>query len=207
MENIIEHPVIEPVEKVQSKKPRSSKQKSDETSIETHDIEKSNEIKSSKLNGKITKSKSSEKENEPTNDIPKKVKPETTLRSAALRPVSARPSAPRRRDRNVKQILHTENFIQYPNNQNESEKKSFPPEFDDADNIVITNVINDDIPAPDALDSNEMENELDGTQGHLVQQILKTRTTILKSDSKTDGQTVRFRLKFYFKIANTITLP
>lgn len=158
-----------------------------------------NEVKSTKSIERIAKSKSLEKENDrPSEDIVLKVtngtaktqRPGTTLKSAALRPVSARPSAPRRRDRNVKQILHTENFIQDPNSQNGSEKKrDFSAEFDDADNIVITNMIQDNVSSLD-IPSDKIEEELDGKQGHLVQQILETRTTILRADQKDDGQSV-----------------
>lgn len=162
-------------------------------------IESKNEVKSAKSTERGTKSKSLEKENEQptednvshmTNGTAKAQRPGTTLRSTALRPVSARPSAPRRRDRNVKQILHTENFIQDPSSQNGSEiKRDFSVEFDDTDNIVITNVIEDNISSLDKP-SDKIEDELNGKQGHLVQQILETRTIILRADPKDDGQLV-----------------
>lgn len=162
-------------------------------------LSKPSEVKSAKSIESVTKAKSLDKENEqPTEDNISNVtngtataqRPGTTLRSVALRPVSARPSAPRRRDRNVKQILHTENFIQDPNGQNGSEKKrDFSAEFDDTENIVITNVIQDNVSSLD-IPSDKIEDELDGKQGHLVQQILETRTTILRADPKDDGQLV-----------------
>lgn len=117
------------------------------------------------------------------------------LRSAAVRPISARPSAPRRRDRNVRQILHTESFIQEPNSQqnNKSNKKNTIPEFDDADNIVITETIQDNISLLDEnVTSNGITTDIDGKQGHLVQQILETQTAILKADaSKNDPSAVK----------------
>lgn len=119
------------------------------------------------------------------------------LRSAAVRPISARPSAPRRRDRNVRQILHTESFIQEPNSQQNSKanKKNAIPEFDDADNIVITETIQDNISLLDENvannNNNDITTDIDGKQGHLVQQILETQTAILKADaSKTDPSAV-----------------
>lgn len=116
------------------------------------------------------------------------------LRSAAVRPISARPSAPRRRDRNVRQILHTESFIQEPNSQqnNKSNKKNAIPEFDDADNIVITETIQDNISILDEnVTNNDITTDIDGKQGHLVQQILETQTAILKADaSKNDPSAV-----------------
>lgn len=116
------------------------------------------------------------------------------LRSAAVRPISARPSAPRRRDRNVRQILHTESFIQEPNSQqnNKTNKKNAIPEFDDADNIVITETIQDNISLLDEnVANNEIPTDIDGKQGHLVQQILETQTAILKADaSKNDPSAV-----------------
>lgn len=114
-------------------------------------------------------------------------KPNTALRSAALRPVSARPSAPRRRDRNVKQILHTENLVSDSNNQNKDDKKNFLAEFDDADNIVITDAIQDNIASIDAVPATDsFEIGADDKQGHLVKQILETQTAILKSDAKNE---------------------
>lgn len=187
--------------KLSGEKSRSSKPKMNDSLTETNSnhVERENAIKSAKSIEKVAKSKSLEKENDPlpgenalnmTNGTAKAPRPGTTLRSAAVRPVSARPSAPRRRDRNVKQILHTENFIQDPNSQNGPEKKrDFPAEYDDTDNIVITNVIQDNVSSLDAP-PDKIEDELDGKQGHLVQQILETRTTILRADPKDDGQLV-----------------
>lgn len=117
-------------------------------------------------------------------------KTRAALRSAAMRPISARPSAPRRRDRNVRQILHTESFVQEPNNQDKTTKKSNIPDFDDADNIVITESVPDNISALDETVINKEEGEIDGKVGHLVQQILDTQTSILK-DVKNDASAVR----------------
>lgn len=209
-EEPIQMPIEETVRNLSGEKPseksfgemsKSSKPKTINDSPIENDIhiESKNKVKSAKSIERVTESKSLEKENkQPTEDNVSNMtngtantqRPGTTLRSAALRPVSARPSAPRRRDRNVKQILHTENFIQDPNSQNGSEKKSdFSTEFDDADNIVITNVIQDNVSSLD-IASDKIEDELDGKQGHLVQQILETRTTILRADPKDDGQLV-----------------
>lgn len=116
--------------------------------------------------------------------------PRTALRSAAARPISARPSAPRRRDRNVRQIIHTESFVQDSADSNKTDKKILIPEFDDADNIVITETIPDNISAIDDSIVNNVEGEIDGKQGHLVQQILETQTAILKSDAKNNASAV-----------------
>lgn len=140
---------------------------------------------------------SSTKSLEATNGPSSKARP--ALRSAAVRPISARPSAPRRRDRNVRQILHTESFLQEPNSQQNTNnksnnKKNAIPEFDDADNIVITETIQDNISIlnESATNNNEMTTDIDGSkQGHLVQQILETQTAILKVDaSKNDPSAV-----------------
>lgn len=123
----------------------------------------------------------------PQKAIAEKVtKPGTALRSAALRPVSARPSAPRRRDRNIKQILHTENLIHESTDQSKSDKKNFLADFDDGDNIIITDIIQDNISTIDDVAPETIDNNTDGKQGHLVQQILETQTAILKADAKND---------------------
>lgn len=124
-------------------------------------------------------------------------KSRAALRSAAVRPISARPSAPRRRDRNVRQILHTESFVQEPNNQEKNTKKTNIPDFDDADNIVITESVPDNISALDETVINKEEGEIDGKVGHLVQQILETQTSILK-DVKNDASAVRAEHQFSF---------
>ena len=168
-----------------------------------HDSEKVSEaIKSDE---KLTSSKSVEKLIErshgaKTNDTSITSKPPRTaaLRSAAVRPISARPSAPRRRDRNVRQIIHTESFVQESGDQ-KADKKNLLTEFDDADNIVITETITDNLSAIDEPVANNMNGEIDGKQGHLVQQILETQTAILKSDAKNDAPAVKnifFALSF-----------
>lgn len=201
-ENIANDPIqAAEVEKIPLEKPKSTKSKSiTSNKVET---EQPNENVNPKANDKTSNDKPIEKSNDkPPIDIPSKavndsVKPikrgaSSALRSAALRPVSARPSAPRRRDRNIKQILHTENFVQEPTEQ-KNEKKQFLPEFDDADNIVITNAIEDNISSiDDTITTNKIENEIDGKQGHLVQQILETQTAILKADGKNDITKVFF---------------
>lgn len=162
-----------------AEKPRSSK------------LKKSSDVINSKPDSIIPKkilesSKSYDLENPP--------KTRAALRSAAVRPISARPSAPRRRDRNVRQILHTESFIQEPNNENTTSKKNNIPDFDDADNIVITESVPDSITAIDETATNKDGNEIDGKMGHLVQQILETQTSILK-DAKNDTLAVKTKKK------------
>lgn len=209
-ENIANDPIqVAEVEKIPIEKPKSTKSKKiTNNKVET---EQPNENINPKANDKTSNAKAIEKSNDkPPIDIPSKavhdsVKPirkgaSSALRSAALRPVSARPSAPRRRDRNIKQILHTENFVQEPTEQ-KNEKKQFLPEFDDADNIVITNAIEDNISSiDDTITTNKIENEIDGKQGHLVQQILETQTAILKADGKNDITKVFF---FYLEFRLT----
>lgn len=180
------------VEKPSSDKPRSSKQRRNHTK---HDQEKSTE--NAKSEEKITNSKSVDKLIErqlatvsKTIESNKQSKPRTALRSSAIRPISARPSAPRRRDRNVRQIIHTESFVHETNDSNKVDKKNSIPEFDDADNIVITETITDNISAIDEPIANYTESEMNGKQGHLVQQILETQTAILKSDAKNDVSAV-----------------
>lgn len=179
-------------EKSANEKPRSSKSKK---SHHKNDSEKISDMASTKHDEKLKSSKSVDKlierPNVPpskTNDHGKESKPpRTALRSAAVRPISARPSAPRRRDRNVRQILHTESFVQESTDQSKSDKKNIVPEFDDADNIVITETIPDNITSIDDMAGNKIDDgEIDGKQGHLVQQILETQTAILKSDNKND---------------------
>lgn len=187
--------VTEKVEKSSNDKPRSSKSRK---SHSKHDSEK--EITKPEEN--YTSSKSVDKLIErshgvKTNETTKHSKPpRTALRSASIRPISARPSAPRRRDRNVRQIIHTESFVQDSGDQ-KSDKKNLMPEFDDADNIVITETIPDTISSIDEPITNNGDGEIDGKQGHLVQQILETQTAILKSDAKNDVVKCHFLL-FYF---------
>lgn len=121
-------------------------------------------------------------------------KPVTALRSAAIRPVSARPSAPRRRDRNVKQILNHDSFMQDPIEPKKSEKKDLISEFDDGENIIITDIIQDTTLA--ATNANAIDSIADGKQGHLVQQILDAQTVFMTSDAKqvSSDTTVRNRL-------------
>lgn len=184
---------------------RSAKSKQNGTLIETNTPEKPNGSKAIKASARGIKSKSLDKENDHpqieasskmrNNDAMAASKPGTTLRSAALRPVSARPSAPRRRDRNIKQILHTDQFTHEAANRNDGEKKNFTNGFDDVDNIVITSVIQDTESVLDAPDLNKIEGELND-QGHLVQQILETRTTILKTDKQNADPAVCLDLNF-----------
>lgn len=111
-------------------------------------------------------------------------KPVTALRSAAVRPVSARPSAPRRRDRNVKQIMNHESFMQEPIESKKSDKKDLISEFDDGENIIITDIIQDTTAATN--DATASDAIADGKQGHLVQQILETQTVFMNADN--DGK-------------------
>lgn len=110
-------------------------------------------------------------------------KPVTALRSAAVRPVSARPSAPRRRDRNVKQIMNHESLMQEPIESKKSDKKDLISEFDDGENIIITDIIQDTTAAANDAASDAIA---DGKQGHLVQQILETQTVFMNADN--DGK-------------------
>lgn len=187
---------IEQVEKVDrhsSDKPRSSRIK---RSHSKPDIEKPMENGTAKSEEKFKSSQSVDKLIERShgkaNDTNGKQSkpPRTALRSAAARPISARPSAPRRRDRNVRQIIHTESFVQDSGDSSKTDKKTHIPEFDDADNIVITETIPDNISAIDDSIVNNVEGEIDGKQGHLVQQILETQTAILKSDAKNNVSAV-----------------
>lgn len=179
-------------DKVTNDKPRSSKSRRSHSKRDTEQVPPKPELKNSasvdKLAERSSLLESTTKSLDGTNGASSKARP--ALRSAAARPISARPSAPRRRDRNVRQILHTENFIQDPNAQqnNKSNKKNAIPEFDDADNIVITETIQDNISILDENAANtDVAADIDGKQGHLVQQILETQTAILKADaSKND---------------------
>lgn len=121
-------------------------------------------------------------------------KPVTALRSAAIRPVSARPSAPRRRDRNVKQILQHDSFMHEPIEAKKSDKKDLISEFDDVENIIITDIIQSTTTAAGHTDA--IDKIADGKQGHLVQQILETQTVFMNADNDAKhGETiVRIRL-------------
>lgn len=195
-------------EKASNDKPRSSKSR---RSNSKRDINENGMATAAKPDVKSTVSmdqpgerssllESSTKSLDTANRPASKTRP--ALRSAAVRPISARPSAPRRRDRNVRQILHTESFIQEPNSQqnNKANKKNAIPEFDDADNIVITETIQDNISLLDeSVANNEITTDIDGKQGHLVQQILETQTAILKADaSKNDPSAVNMGFRFDF---------
>lgn len=120
-------------------------------------------------------------------------KPVTALRSAAIRPVSARPSAPRRRDRNVKQISQHEHFMHEPIDAKKPEKKDLISEFDDGENIIITDIIQSTTSTTGNVDA--IDNIADGKQGHLVQQILETQTVFMNADNdaKHGETTVRIR--------------
>lgn len=116
-------------------------------------------------------------------------KPVTALRSAAIRPVSARPSAPRRRDRNVKQILNHDSYMHDPVEAKKPEKKDLMSEFDDGENIIITDIIQDVTAATNNTDA--IDTIADGKQGHLVQQILETQTVFMAADSDAkNGETI-----------------
>lgn len=185
---------VEKVDKHSSDKPRSSRTRRShskpdlEKSIENGTVKPEEKFKSSHSVDKLIERPLDGKSNGTTNKQSKP--PRTALRSAAVRPISARPSAPRRRDRKVRQIIHTESFVQDSGDSNKTDKKSTMPEFDDADNIVITETIPDNISAIDDPIANNGEGEIDGKQGHLVQQILETQTAILKSDAKNDVSAV-----------------
>lgn len=189
LQNEVQEPAV-------NDKPRSSKRRShSRTNGERNGENKKAEEKS------LTTSKSVDKLIErplgtaKRSDGTKSTKPpRTALRSAAVRPISARPSAPRRRDRNVRQILHTESFVQ-ESSDNKLDKKNSMPEFDDADNIVITDIIPDNISAINEPMPVNIDGQIDGEQGHLVQQILKTQTAILKTDTKNEVTTITFTLQ------------
>lgn len=190
-------------EKASNEKPRSSKSKKNQYK---NDHEKLPDGVNHKPDEKLKTSKSVDKLIErplvptsKTNEHSKDSKPpRTALRSASIRPISARPSAPRRRDRNVRQILHTESFVQDSTDPSKSDKKNMMPEFDDADSIVITETITDNVASIDELVGNKVDDvKIDGKQGHLVQQILETQTAILKSDAKNDVAAVNL-VTFFF---------
>lgn len=115
-------------------------------------------------------------------------RPTTALRAPSARPPSARPGAPRRRDRNVEIILHSEKTMQSA----AAEKNAINTVADltdDGENLVVidnTNIQGDPLAA-----SNEPTVDNDKEQGHLVQQILETQTALSKtvndgSDTKKD---------------------
>lgn len=113
----------------------------------------------------------------------------TALRSAAIRPVSARPSAPRRRDRNVKQIMNHDSLMHDAIEPKKTLKTDLMSEYDDGENIVITDVIHDTTTVTN--DVQPIDNVADGKQGHLVQQILETQTAFLSADNDAKhGETV-----------------
>lgn len=175
-------------EKAGIEKPKSSsKAKKSESKNE---LEKSSEMprigKKSEKRGNEHPMEMSSKHVKDTN---KPAKAGVALRSAAVRPVSARPSAPRRRDRNMKQILHTENFVQESTDQSINGKNNTLPEFDEDENVVITNAIEDNLSKFGESQPTPMPNDTSDKQGHLVQQILETQTAILKADGKNETTT------------------
>lgn len=190
---------VEKAEKIPNDEPRSSKTKKIHTKHEAAKVTNDTNARSEGKLEKLTNSKSVDKFNErPLIAANKQLKQQKALRSAAARPISARPSAPRRRDRNIQQNIHTENFVQESGDQT-ADKKNYIPEFDDAD-IVITETISDNISTIDEPITKTGDGELDGKQGHLVQQILETQTAILKSDAKNDVSAVN--TKHFFIIVS-----
>lgn len=183
-------------EKPANDKPKSSKSKKADNKSE---IDKSSEhakIAKHSTDKKVEKQRYNDHPMEiaqkSVNDVIKPSKPAIgTLRSAAARPVSARPSAPRRRDRNIRQILHTENFVQESGDQSKAVKNNVLPEFDEEENVVITNAIEENIPQFGETPPSASSNELNNKQGHLVQQILETQSAILKADGQNEVTQVR----------------
>lgn len=175
-----------PVDKALNDKPKSSKSKKADGKTEA-DKPAANKNATDKKADKQYNDHPMEMPSKNANDAARPSKPAVSaLRSAVARPVSARPSAPRRRDRNMKQILHTENFVQDSSEQSKAVRNAVLPEFDEDENVVITNAIEDNLlqfgEAPEA----PMPNDPADKQGHLVQQILETQTAILKGDGSND---------------------
>lgn len=179
---------IVPAEKATNEKPKSStKPKKSESKNE---VDKSAELpKVGKRSEKRGNEHPMEVVSKHIKDTNKPTKAGVALRSAAVRPVSARPSAPRRRDRNIKQILHTENFVQESTDQSKNGKNTTLPEFDEDENVVITNAIEDNLPQFGETQPTPVPNDLSDKQGHLVQQILETQTAILKADGTNETTT------------------
>lgn len=112
-------------------------------------------------------------------------KPVTALRSAAVRPVSARPSAPRRRDRNVKQITNHDSLMHDAVEPKKPEKrKNLMNEYEEGENIIITDIIQEAAAATNESDV-IVDKIADGKQGHLVQQILDTQSAFMSNDADT----------------------
>lgn len=108
-------------------------------------------------------------------------RPTTALRGPSARPPSARPGAPRRRDRNVEIILHSEKALHTPTVEKNA-NNIVADLADDGENLVVidnTNLQGDALP----LDNNAAQLLLDNDkeQGHLVQQILETQTALSKT--------------------------
>lgn len=137
--------------------------------------------------------------NEPIKPFDASEQPRIALRSAARRPVSARPSAPRRRDRNVQQIVHHEGLIQNAENGgNYEKKKDMIAELDDSDNIIIADIMQENDLSTETNGPENAEISSYGTQGHLVQQILETQQTLTRTDSNENN--TKKMVILYFKV-------
>lgn len=125
-------------------------------------------------------------------------RPAAALRSASVRPVSARPSAPRRRDRNVQQILPSETLTHQTDRENvkREKKNDIIAELDDSENIVIADIIDANAMNGELISnvvSETADTSIDGKQGHLVQQIIQTQNALTKIDgSSNDGKPAVF---------------
>lgn len=179
-DSVKETPPSEPIDTVKEKKSN----KNEKQSVEVPSKEIIDQQPVDPVN-KVSVEPLLQKSNE--NDE-KRPKPGTALRSAALRPVSARPSAPRRHDRNVKQILHSDSFNQ-DTAPKKIDKKDLMAEYDDGDNIIIADALQENASTGEYA-ADVIDKDSDKKQGHLVQQILETQTAILKTDSKSESTAV-----------------
>lgn len=124
---------------------------------------------------------------------PMNIRPRTSLRPPSVRPASARPGAPRRRDRNIEIVLQPEETVRMAGINVKMD--SFNTDLDDeGENLVI---IEDPLIEQNILISSMPTNEnitIEGSQGHLVQQILETQkefskiedTSTKNSENRTD---------------------
>lgn len=175
LENISSHTKVAE-EAAHSKAPEkpvlNGHSKGSKPSAESLTRKKSSFIKSSSLN----------------NDEPgPSVRPTTVLRAPSARPPSARPGAPRRRDRNVEIILQTEKAMHDAAEKNALNTNLVADLADDGENLVVidnTDIQGDALPITTQEIPKDMPNEKE--QGHLVQQILETQTTLSKAGNDGD---------------------
>lgn len=118
------------------------------------------------------------------------VRSTTALRAPSARPPSARPGAPRRRDRNVEIIVQTEKTMHDAAEKNATNSNLVADLADDGENLVVidnTDIQGDALPITAQQTPTDVVNEKD--QGHLVQQILETQTTLSKAAN--DGDEIK----------------